>query len=392
MSNTFTPMEYPLITSKLPQVGTTIFTVMSQLALQQKAINLGQGFPDFSMDEKLIRLVNEAMTKGQNQYTHMNGLPLLRERISQKIKRLYNTDIDVDTQITVTPGGTYAIYTAFTTILQPGDEVIVFEPAYDSYIPNIIVNGAKPVLIALQHPTYSIDWDEVKRKITAKTRAIIINSPHNPTGTVLSKNDLLQLQSIISNTNIIVVSDEVYEHLVYDGLQHESVLKYPELMKRSFVCFSFGKTYNCTGWKMGYCIAPENLMNEFRKVHQFNAFSTNTPMQAGLAIMLEDTEAYLSLSGMMQQKRDYLLSMMKETPLVPLTCHGSYFQCYSYQHFSKENDAALAIRLTKEAGVASIPVSVFYTNKTDNKVLRFCFSKKEETLTEAAERLKRFFS
>jgi methionine aminotransferase len=387
----FTLMKYPVIQSKLPDVGTTIFTVMSQLALQHDAINLGQGFPDFSMNERLINLVHEAMLKGQNQYTHMYGLPLLRERISNKVEQLYGTDINTDTQITVTPGGTYAIYTAFTTILQPGDEVIVFEPAYDSYIPNIVVNGAKPVLISMQYPAYSIDWYEVRKKITAKTRAIIINSPHNPTGTVLSKNDLLQLQSIVSDTNIIVISDEVYEHLVFDGLQHESVLKYPELMNRSFVCFSFGKTYNCTGWKLGYCIAPEELMHEFRKVHQFNAFSVNTPMQAGLAMMLEDADAYLSLSNIMQQKRDYFLSLMKATPFEPLTCHGSYFQCYSYKRFSNENDAQLAIRLTKEAGVASIPVSVFYANSTDNKVLRFCFVKKESTLTKAAERLRKIF-
>ena len=379
------------ILSKLPDVGTTIFTVMSQLALEQNAINLGQGFPDFSMNERLINLVNEAMQKGQNQYTHMSGLPLLRDRISTKVQQLYGADIDSNTQITVTPGGTYAIYTAFTTILQPGDEVIVFEPAYDSYIPNIVVNGAKPVLISLQYPTYEIDWEEVRKKITSKTRAIIINSPHNPTGTVLSKDDLLQLQSIVSDSNIIVISDEVYEHLVYDGMQHESVLKYPELMKRSFVCFSFGKTYNCTGWKLGYCIAPEGLMHEFRKIHQFNAFSTNTPMQAGLAMMLEDADAYLSLSNIMQQKRDYFFSLMKATPFVPLTCHGSYFQCYSYKSFSNETDAQLAIRLTKEAGVASIPVSVFYNNNTDNKVLRFSFAKQEATLTEAAERLQKIF-
>jgi methionine transaminase len=247
------------------------------------------------------------------------------------------------------------------------------------------------VIIPLQFPSYAIDWEEVKKKITAKTRAIIINSPHNPTGTVLSNNDLLQLQSIVNNTNMVVISDEVYEHLVYDGLQHESVLKYPELMQRSFVCFSFGKTYSCTGWKMGYCIAPEGLMGEFRKIHQYNAFSTNTPMQAGLAMMLEDATAYLSLSNSMQQKRDYLLSLMQATPFEPLACHGSFFQCYSYQHFSDENDAELAIRLTKEVGVATIPASVFYTNHTDNKVLRFCFAKKEATLAEAAARLKQLF-
>ena len=384
-------MEYPVISSKLPDVGTTIFTVMSQMALQYNAINLGQGFPDFSMNERLVNLVHEAMIKGQNQYTHMNGLPLLRERISDKVRQLYHADVNADTQITVTPGATYAIYTAFTTILQPGDEVILFEPAYDSYIPNIVVNGARPVIIPLQFPSYAIDWEEVRKKITDKTRAIIINSPHNPTGTVLSKSDLIQLQAIVQDTNIVVISDEVYEHLTYDGLQHESVLKYPDLMKRSFVCFSFGKTYHCTGWKIGYCIAPDHLMQEFRKIHQFNAFSTSTPMQAGLALMLEDTGAYLSLSSSMQQKRDYLLFLMKNTPFEPLTSHGSFFQCYSYKNFSDEKDAQLAIRLTKEAGVATIPVSVFYTDSTDNKVLRFCFAKKEATLAEAAARLQKLF-
>ncbi len=383
---------HPLsIQSKLPEVGTTIFTVMSQLALQYNAINLGQGFPDFAMDERLITLVHEAMLSGQNQYTHMNGLPLLRQRIGEKVQKLYNTTINADTQITVTPGATYAIYTALTTILQPGDEVIVFEPAYDSYIPNIIINGAKPVLIQLAYPEYSIDWDIVKQKITTRTRAIIINSPHNPTGTVLSENDLLQLQEITAGTNIIVLSDEVYEHLVFDGLQHQSVLRYPELVQRSFVCFSFGKTYNCTGWKLGYCLAPEALMREFRKVHQFNAFSCNTPAQAGIAAMLENAEAYLSLGNLMQGKRDYLLSLMKETPFKPLTCHGSYFQCYRYNGFSKEKDTDLAMRLTKECGVVSIPVSVFYTAQTDNKVLRFCFAKKEETLKEAVERLQKMY-
>ena len=250
----------PTIQSKLPNVGTTIFTVMSTLAVQYNAINLGQGFPDYEMSSELTNLVNEAMQKGNNQYVHMNGLPLLRQRLAEKVQDLYTTKINAETDITITPGGTYALYTALTTIIQPGDEVIVFEPAYDCYIPTIELNGGVPVLISLTHPTYAIDWDLVKQKITNKTKAIIINSPHNPTGSVFSAADIIQLQNIVSNTGIFIISDEVYEHLIFDGKQHESILKYPDLLERAFVCFSFGKVYHCTGWKMGYCIAPENLM------------------------------------------------------------------------------------------------------------------------------------
>ena len=377
----------PTIQSKLPNVGTTIFTVMSTLAVQYNAINLGQGFPDYEMSSELTNLVNEAMQKGNNQYVHMNGLPLLRQRLAEKVQNLYTTKINAETDITITPGGTYALYTALTTIIQPGDEVIVFEPAYDCYIPTIELNGGVPVLISLTHPTYAIDWDLVKQKITNKTKAIIINSPHNPTGSVFSAADIIQLQNIVSNTGIFIISDEVYEHLIFDGKQHESILKYPDLLERAFVCFSFGKVYHCTGWKMGYCIAPENLMKEFRKVHQFNCFTCNSPVQVALAEFLKQKENYLQLGNFLQQKRDYFFDLMAQTKFIPIPSFGSYFQLYSYVNISNESEKDFAIRLTKEYGVATIPTSAFYKNEIDNKTLRFCFSKKEETLERAVERL-----
>jgi methionine aminotransferase len=377
----------PEIISKLPDVGTTIFTVMSQLAVECNAINLGQGFPDFQMSDELTDLVNKAMKDGHNQYVHMSGLMLLRERIAEKVQKLYSSVINPETQITVTPGGTYAIYTAFTTILQPGDEVIVFEPAYDSYIPNIEINGAVAVRISLQYPKYNIPWNEVKQKVNEKTRGIIINSPHNPTGAVLSKEDIVQLRNLVQNTNIIIVSDEVYEHLIFDNIQHQSILHYPDLVERSFVCFSFGKTYHCTGWKIGYCIASAALMKEFRKVHQFNCFSCNSPVQFALAEYLKNEEAYLALGNFMQQKRDYFRTLMQQTPFKIIPSHGSYFECYSYKDFTDKADHKLAIDITKKCGVATIPMSSFYKDGTDNKVLRFCFGKKEETLSKAAEKL-----
>jgi methionine aminotransferase len=378
------------IHSKLPDVGTTIFTVMSSLAVEHQAVNLGQGFPDFMMSEELVSLVNSAMQKGNNQYVHMNGLPLLRERIAEKCFKLYNTNINPETQITVTPGGTYAIYTALTTVLQPNDEVIAFEPAYDSYIPNIEINGAKAVRISLQYPTYNIPWDEVRNKVNEKTRMIMINSPHNPTGMVLSEDDIQQLSSIVANTNIIILSDEVYEHLIFDGIQHQSILRYPDLMERSFVCFSFGKTYHCTGWKIGYCISSAEAMKEFRKVHQFNCFSVDSPKQFALAEYLQNEDAYLSLGPSIQTKRDYFRELMKATPFKCIPSHGSYFECYSYAGLSNMSDKDFAIHLTKNYGVATIPVSAFYKNAEDNKVIRFCFAKKEETLQKAIEGLIKF--
>lgn len=375
------------LSSKLPNVGTTIFTVMSALANEYKAVNLGQGFPDYPMSEELTALVSEAMKNNYNQYPPMPGWMPLREAIAEKVSFLYQSKINPDTEITITPGGTYAIYSAFTTILQPGDEVIVFEPAYDSYIPNIEINGAKAVRVTLVYPHYHIDWIAVKNAITPKTKAIIINSPHNPTGSVISENDINELRKIVEGTNIFIISDEVYEHLIFDNIPHQSLLRYPDLMERSFVCFSFGKTYNCTGWKMGYCIAPAALTNEFRKVHQFNAFTCHTPTQVALAKFLKNKEAYLSLSSIMQEKRDYFIELMKQTRFTLQNSSGSYFICGTYEKISDEGDRDFAIRLTKEAGVATIPVSAFYQNGKDDKVLRFCFSKKKETLEAAVEKL-----
>jgi len=377
------------IQSKLPDVGTTIFTVMSSLAAELKAINLGQGFPDFPMNAELMNLVTEVMQKGYNQYVPMQGYMPLREALAEKAAFLYGAAINPDSEITITPGGTYAIYTALTTILQPGDEVIVFEPAYDSYIPNIEINGAIAVRVNLQFPDYSINWGEVKQKINVRTKAIVINSPHNPTGAVLSAADIQQLREIVSGTNIFIISDEVYEHLIFDEIPHQSILRFPDLLERSFVCFSFGKVYKCTGWKLGYCIAPAELMKEFRKVHQFNCFCCHTPSQVALSLFLSNREAYLSLGSFMQKKRDYFTELMKDTKFGMLKSHGSYFIGATYDRISNEGDKEFAIRITKEYGVATIPVSAFYKDGTDNKVVRFCFSKKEETLEEAVGRLRK---
>lgn len=377
----------PAIQSKLPNVGTTIFTEMSALAAECNAINLGQGFPDFMMDQQLISMVNSAMLDGHNQYVHMHGLALLRERIAEKTEALYGARINPDTEITVTPGGTYAIYTALTTVLQPGDEVIVFEPAYDSYIPNIVVNGALPVLVQLSYPDYTINWQSVREKISPRTKMIMLNTPHNPTGNILRKHDIEQLQNIVKDTGIFILSDEVYEHLIFDGNPHESMLRYPDLLQRSFVCSSFGKTYHCTGWKLGYCVAPAAMMKEFRKVHQFNCFSCNSPVQFALANYLKYSAAYLELGAVLQEKRDYFQSLMRQTKFKAFPSYGSYFQLYSYDAISGEQERDFARRLTREYGVAMIPLAAFYVSGIDHKVVRFCFVKKEATLEEAVNRL-----
>jgi methionine aminotransferase len=378
-----------IIHSKLPATGTNIFTVMSALATEYKAVNLGQGFPDFPMNEELAGLVMDAIKNNYNQYAPMPGWMPLREAIAEKAAYLYQAAINPDTEITITPGGTYAIYSAFTTILQPGDEVIVFEPAYDSYIPNIEINGAKAVTVSLVYPDYHIDWTAVENAITPKTKAIIINSPHNPTGSVISENDIAQLRKILTGTNIFIISDEVYEHLIFDNIPHQSMLRYPDLLQRSFVCFSFGKTYSCTGWKLGYCIAPAALTKEFRKVHQFNCFTCHTPSQVGLAGFLQNKAAYLSLAPFIQEKRDYFKQLMAQTKFTLQESYGSYFICGTYERISDEGDKEFAVRLTKEAGVATIPVSAFYQQGKDDKVLRFCFSKNKETLEAAVEKLMR---
>jgi methionine aminotransferase len=376
--------------SKLPNVGTTIFTVMSALAKEHQAINLSQGFPDFPVSAKLIDYVFEAMQKGHNQYAPMIGVPELRDVLTRKMKTLYGCEIDAETELTITPGGTYGIYTALTAILHPGDEVIVLEPAYDSYVPNILTNGAVPICVPLKYPDYCVDWDAVRNTITPKTKAIIINTPHNPTGYVWTPNDMKVLESLTNNTDIYIISDEVYEHITFDDKIHESVLRYPALMQRSFVIYSFGKVFHSTGWKMGYCVAPKAMMAEFRKIHQFLCFTCNTPMQVGLAKFLEYENEYLQLPSFFQAKRDLFLDLLSD---LPFTIHqktqGSYFQMVGYDQISALPDKEFAVWLTKEIGVASIPISAFNQNGKDDKLIRFCFAKKDETLHLAAERLQK---
>jgi len=377
------------LNSKLPGVGTTIFTVMSGLAAKTGAINLGQGFPDYPMDPELVELVNKAMRDGFNQYAPMAGHPPLLKSISDKVALLYHHRVEPETEVTITAGGTYAIYTALTTILEPGDEVILFEPAYDSYIPNIVVNGAVPVPIPLEYPSYRIDWEKLRAAKTSKTKAILLNSPHNPTGAVLMPEDIEELRRFVFDTNIFIVSDEVYEHIILDGLPHCSILRYPDLFERSFVCFSFGKVFHCTGWKLGYCVAPEPLAKEFRKVHQFNAFSCFTPTQVALAAFLKEPGHYLSLPDFMQGKRDRFQQLMSASRFTALPTHGSYFQIYSYRGISDESDTVFAKNLVINQGVAAIPVSAFYQSGKDDHVVRFCFAKKEETILAAVEKLKK---
>lgn len=374
--------------SKLPDIGTSIFTSMSALALQHNAVNLGQGFPDFPMPQALMDAVSKAMQDGYNQYQPMQGHVGLREVLAEKIHFLYQSTINPGSEITITPGGTYALYTAMTVLLHPGDEVIVFEPAYDSYIPTILVNGARPIKIPLDFPSYRINWQAVNEQVTAKTKLIILNNPHNPTGSILSADDIEELKKLIERyPNLHILSDEVYEHLVFDQKKHLSVLQYPDLFKRAFVCFSFGKVYHCTGWKLGYAVAPATLMNEFRKLHQFNCFSCHSPSQVALAHFLKQRDHYLQLAGDMQERRDYFLALMQETRFTLLPSSGSYFVCAQYNRISEEPDHIFAQRLTIENQVASIPVSAFYEDKTDHQVIRFCFAKKKETLENAVAKL-----
>jgi len=379
------------IKSKLPKVGTTIFSIMSALAAKHHAINLSQGFPDFEASEELISLVNQYMKKGFNQYAPMQGIIPLREQLSEKTETLYGIKYHPETEVTVTSGGTEAIFTAITAVIHEGDEVIIFEPAYDCYVPAIELAGGIPIYISLKSPEYSIDWQEVKKVISHKTKMIMINTPHNPTGAVMSAADMRELEKIVAGTEICIISDEVYEHIIFDGLKHESVMLYPGLAERSFVVFSFGKTYHSTGWKLGYCFAPSNLMTEFRKVHQFVVFSSNTPIQYALADFIKNKN-YLELPEFYREKRDYFLNLIKGSPFKYIPAKGSYFQCLDYRSISKEKDTDFAIRLTKDFQIASIPVSVFYHEGIDNKILRFCFAKKNETLEMAAEKICSFVS
>lgn len=372
------------IASKLPRVGTTIFTVMSRLAQEHNAINLSQGFPDFDCAPALRALVTKYFNAGLNQYPPMAGVAALREIVAEKSAALYGTAYDPEHEVTIVPGATYGIFTAVSAFVRPGDEVIVFEPAYDSYVPAIEVNGGTPVFVRLQHPDYSIDWQAVGRAITPRTRMLIINTPNNPTASVFSAGDMQALEGLLRNTDIIVVSDEVYEHLVYDGHQHQSVSRFPGLAARSFVVSSFGKTYSVTGWKMGTVLAPKELMAEFRKVHQFNVFVANGPLQHVLAEYMQNRDAYLSLAEFYQHKRDFFLAALEGSRWRPLPSRGTFFQNLAYDAITDEKDGALAVRLTKEKGVAAIPLSVFYHDAHCDRVLRFCFAKSEQTLARGA--------
>jgi len=373
------------VKSKLQKQGTSIFAIMSALAQEHKAINLSQGFPDFEISQKLIELVNKYMKKGYNQYAPMTGVAELREQISLKVESLYGAKYDPQKEINITAGATQALHTTIASIIQDDDEVIVFEPAYDAYVPLIKLHGGIVKFAELKLPDYRIDWQEVKKIISNRTRMIIINSPHNPTGSVLHPGDLEELEKITKDSEIIILSDEVYEHFVFDNIRHESVCRYPELASRSFVVGSFGKTFHATGWKTGFILAPENLMEKFRKIHQFVVFTCNTPIQHAIAEFLTDSTNYEDLGKFYQRKRDYFLKLIEGSRFDVIPSYGTYFQLLNYSKITDEPEDKFAIRMTKEFKLASIPVSAFYRENTDNKVLRFCFAKEENTLEKAAE-------
>ncbi|MBS1684642.1 MAG: methionine aminotransferase [Bacteroidetes bacterium] len=375
------------VRSKLPGVGTTIFTVMSALAREHDAINLSQGFPDFNPDERLQAAVDKAIRSKNNQYAPMAGLPLLRERIAAKVDTIYKATVDPDTEITITAGGTQALFTAIAALISENDEVILFSPAYDSYAPAVTLAGGKAMHYTMDAPDFAINWQQVKKLITQRTRMIVINTPHNPSATVLTEKDMKELEKLTKGTDIIILSDEVYEHITFDDKPHQSVLRYPRLAERSVVVGSFGKTYHATGWKIGYAIAPRELMAEFRKVHQFNVFSVNTPMQYAYAEILQRPDLYEGLSSFYQEKRDFFRTAMKGSKFELLDTQGTYFQLASYKSITDEKDTEVVKWLTKEFKVAAIPVSVFYHKNLDQKIIRFCFAKENETLEKAAEQL-----
>ena len=383
-------MDSPLsISSKLPKSGTSIFSVMSALANEQNALNLSQGFPSFDCNTHLKELVNKYIQDKKNQYAPMPGILALREAIAKKTEELYSTKYNPETEITVTAGATQAIYTAISALINEGDEVIVFEPAYDCYVPAIELNGGKAVYAQLKFPNYKVDWDEVKKLVKRQTKMIIINTPNNPTGSIFTAADMAKLEKIVKNTDIIILSDEVYEHIIFDKFEHQSVARYPKLAERSVIVSSFGKTFHTTGWKIGYVVAPEKLMIEFRKVHQFLVFSVNTPIQYAYADFLQLKEEYLGLGKFYQEKRDYFLQQIKGSRFEPLPCSGTYFQLLKYNKISEEKDTEIAKKFTIENKIASIPVSVFYHKPTDHNVLRFCFAKDNETLEKAGAILKK---
>lgn len=375
------------IDSKLPRVKTTIFTIMSALAKDAGALNLSQGFPDFSCTPELTRWVNHFMEKGMNQYAPMAGLATLREAIARKTEKLYSAQYDPETEITVTAGATQAIFTAISALVREGDEVIVIEPAYDCYVPAIELQGASPKFIQLDTKDFSVKWNDVQKAINANTRMIILNTPHNPTGAIWSSADMQKLEKLVKGKDIIILSDEVYEHIVFDGYEHQSLARFPELAKRSIIVSSFGKTYHTTGWKVGYVLAPHLLMQEFRKVHQYNVFSVNTPVQHAYAEVLKTEELYMQLPEFYQQKRNFFRERIQASRFELKDVNGSYFQTVCYKNISDEKDVDFARRMTTEFGVAPIPLSVFYNNHADHKLLRLCFAKSEETLEKAAEKL-----
>ncbi len=375
--------------SRLPNVGTTIFSVMSALAVKHQAVNLGQGFPDFACDPHLLEAVNAAMQQGHNQYAPMQGLACLRTAVTEKIAQLYGYHYHSDTEITITAGATQAILTAILSCVHPGDEVIVLDPCYDSYVPNIELAGATAVRVPLKPGIFRPDFEKIQAAITAKTRLIIINTPHNPTATVWTAQEMQQLADLLAPTNILLLSDEVYEHMVYGAVPHQSVACYPELAKRAFIVSSFGKTYHVTGWKIGTIVAPAELMAEFRKVHQFNVFSVNTPMQMGLAEYMKEPKHYLELSNFYARKKDLFLAGLQKTKLRPLETAGTYFQCVDISEATDKNEADFCQWLIEEIGVAAIPLSAFYANGFDQKIIRFCFAKKDETLEKALNLLQK---
>ena len=377
----------PSLQTKLPKVGTTIFTVMSALATQHQAVNLGQGFPDFNCDPRLVEGVTSAMTQGLNQYPPMTGVPALREAVAAKVQTMYGRHYDPATEVTITAGATQAIITAVLAVVHPGDEVIVLEPCYDSYIPNIELAGGVTVPVPLKPGSFRPDFDRIAAAITPKTRAILINSPHNPSGMVWTAQEMLHLQELLAPTNILLISDEVYEHMVFDGVPHESAARYPGLAARAFIVSSFGKTYHVTGWKVGYVAAPAALSAEFRKVHQFNVFTVNTPVQHGLAAYMADPEPYLALPAFYQRKRDLFRAGLAHTRFKLLPGEGTYFQCVDISEVSELSEAEFCQWLTSEIGVAAIPLSAFYGDGFDQRVVRFCFAKKDETLNAALARL-----
>ena len=379
------PVYSKNIKSKLPLGKTSIFAVMSKLAQEQNAINLSQGYPDFPVSKQLIDLVTRNMKDGFNQYAPMPGIFSLREVIAEKTSQLYGTNYDPDSEITITAGATQAIYTIISAFIQKDDEVIIFAPAYDSYEPSIKLNGGKIIEIELGKMDYKVDWTQVKKSINAYTKMIIINTPHNPSGTVLSKSDMEMLEDLVKDTDIIVLSDEVYEHIIFDQEKHQSACLFPGLAERSFIVGSFGKTFHITGWKMGYCLAPSELMAEFRKTHQFNVFSVNHPMQKAIATYLRSPQNYLGLSEFYQSKRDLFINAVKDSRFTIIPSKGTYFQLLGYKKISDEKDIDFAVRLTKEKKIASIPISGFYNSGFDNRSLRFCFAKSEETLKRGAE-------